>query len=66
MPISTNLNTNPYNDDFNPSKDYYQVLFRPGVSVQTRELNAIQSMFQAQIEAFGDNIFSSGTIVSGL
>lgn len=30
-----------------------------------RELNQIQSIFQNQIERFGDNIFNTGTIVSG-
>lgn len=65
MPISTNLNVAPYYDDYNPSKDYYKFAFQPGVSVQVRELNQLQTLLQAQIERFGDNIFASGTIVSG-
>src|SRR6266566_671444 len=65
MPIKTNLNASPYFDDFDKTKDFYRILFQPGVSVQTRELNQLQSIFQQQIERFGDNIFSSGTIVSG-
>ncbi len=65
MPIKTNLNISPYFDDFDKTKDYYRILFQPGVSVQTRELNQLQTMFQQQVERFGDNIFSAGTIVSG-
>jgi len=65
MPLQTNLNVNPYWDDFNESKDYYKILFRPGVSVQTRELNQLQTILQNQVERFGNHLFKSGTIVSG-
>lgn len=66
MPISTNLNIAPYYDDYDPNRDYYRVLFRPGVSVQTRELNQVQSILQNQLERFGDAIFRRGTIVDGV
>lgn len=65
MPIETNLNITPYYDDFDQDKDYYKVLFRPGVSVQTRELTQLQTILQNQIERFGDHVFKSGTIISG-
>src|SRR6478752_3903200 len=65
MPISTKLNAPPFNDDFDPFKFYYKILWQPGQSVQTRELNQLQSILQNQIEKFGDNIFTSGTIISG-
>jgi len=65
MPIQTNLSVSPYFDDFNEQKQYYQVLFKPGVAIQTRELNVLQTIFQNQIERFGDNIFTKGSIVSG-
>ena len=65
MPIQTNLGVSPYFDDYNENKDFYKVLFRPGVSVQTRELNQLQSILQKQIERFGDNIFKAGTIING-
>ena len=42
MPQSTNLNKNPYYDDFSDSKNFYKVLFKPGVTVQTRELTTLQ------------------------
>jgi len=65
MPIQTDISVAPYFDDFTESKNYHQVLFKPGVALQTRELNTLQTMLQNQIERFGDNIFSKGTIISG-
>jgi hypothetical protein len=65
MPIQTNLSVSPYYDDFAQSKDYYKILFKPSVAVQVRELNQLQSILQNQIEQFGDNIFNTGTIISG-
>ena len=66
MSIETKLNVTPYWDDYNEDKDFYRVLFKPGVAVQTRELNQIQTIVQKQIERFGDHVFKSGTIVSGV
>lgn len=66
MPLETNLNVTPYHDDFDESKKFYKILFRPGVAVQTRELNQIQSIMQNQIERFGNHVFKNGTIVSGI
>jgi hypothetical protein len=60
MPQKINLNSTPYNDDFNSSKEYYRVLFRPGYSIQTRELNTLQSVLQNQIENFGKSQYKQG------
>jgi hypothetical protein len=65
MPIQTNLNVAPYYDDFDGDKDFYRILFRPGVAVQARELNQLQTILQKQVERFGDNIFKTGTIIDG-
>lgn len=65
MPLKTPLSNAPYYDDYSPEKDFYRVLFQPGVSVQTRELNQLQSILQKQVERFGDNIFTTGTIIDG-
>ena len=65
MALQTDLNVFPYYDDYDPAKNFYRVLFRPGVAVQARELNQLQSILQNQIERFGDNIFKRGTIVEG-
>jgi hypothetical protein len=65
MPIQTDLSVSPYFDDYSSQKDFYKILFRPGVAVQTRELNQLQTILQKQIERFGDNVFKRGTIIDG-
>ena len=65
MPIQTDLSVSPYFDDFDPAKNYDKILFKPGVAVQARELNQLQSILQNQIEKFGDNIYVKGTIIDG-
>ena len=65
MPLITDFNVSPYWDDYDPSKDYYKVLFKPGVAIQARELNQFQTILQNQIEQFGDNIYKTGTIIQG-
>ena len=65
MTIQTDLSVSPYFDDYNEQKDFYKVLFRPGVAVQARELNQLQTILQKQIERFGNNIFKQGTIIDG-
>ncbi len=63
MPQETNLNVNPYFDDFNKDKNYYKVLFKPGTPVQARELSTLQSILQNQIEQFGTHFFKEGSKV---
>ncbi len=55
----------PYFDDFNVEKNFLKILFKPKLSVQTRELEQIQSMFQNQIETLASQIFKNGSVVSG-
>ena len=63
MPQKTNLNVNPYFEDFDASKNFYKILFRPGYSIQTRELTQIQSILQNQIESYGKYAFKQGDLV---
>ena len=63
MPQLTNLNTFPYFDDFDESKKFHKVLFKPGQPVQARELTTIQSILQNQIEKFGNHVFKDGSVV---
>lgn len=65
MPQSTDLNVNPFYDDFDPTNQYYRVLFRPSQAVQARELTQLQSILQNQIEEFGLNVLEQGTVVRG-
>ena len=59
------FNVPPYFDDYDETKGYYKILFRPSVAVQTRELNQLQSMVQKQIERFGSHVFKEGSLVVG-
>ena len=63
MPQQTNLNVNPYYDDFDANDNYYKVLFKPGYPVQARELTGLQSILQNQIERFGQHFFKEGAKV---
>ena len=63
MPQQTNLNVSPYFDDYDPKDDFYRVLFKPGYPVQARELTALQSVLQNQIEKFGQHFFKEGAKV---
>ena len=63
MPQKTNLNINPYYDDFNKEDNFYKVLFKPGFPVQARELTTLQSELQNQIESFGSHMFKEGSMV---
>jgi len=63
--LSTNLNVDPYYDDFSESKNFHRILFRPGLAVQARELTQIQSILQNQIDRFAEHVFKEGSIVRG-
>ena len=63
MPQNTNLNRTPYYDDFDAGKNFYRILFRPGYSIQARELTQLQSMLQDQCEQIGNSMFKQGQMV---
>ena len=64
--LSTNFNVDPYYDDFDESKNFYRVLFRPGLAVQARELTQMQTIIQNQIDRLGEHIFKEGSTVRGV
>ena len=63
MPQKTNLNVNPYYEDFDADRNFYKILFRPGYSIQSRELTQLQSILQNQVESFGKYAFKQGDLV---
>ena len=63
--MSLNLNVDPYYDDFDPTKNYHRILFKPGYAVQARELTQTQTILQNQISSFADNIFKQNSPVTG-
>lgn len=54
-------NTFPYFDDFDASKNYSRILFRPGRAVQARELTQLQTTLQNQVGTLGQTIFREGS-----
>jgi hypothetical protein len=63
--MSLNFNVGPYFDDFDPSKNFHRILFKPGSAVQARELTQSQTILQNQISEFASAIYSTNTPVSG-
>lgn len=60
-----NYNIAPYYDDFDETKNFLRIMFRPGVSVQARELTQLQTALQAQIDKLGQYNFQDGSRVVG-
>jgi len=63
--MALDFNTAPYYDDFDPAKNFYRILFKPGYAVQARELTQSQSIAQNQIVQFASSIFAQNTPISG-
>ena len=59
MPI--NFNVDPWYDDFDQTKNFHRILFKPGRAVQARELTQAQTILQDQITKFADNIDRKST-----
>ena len=59
------LSLPPYNDDYDRTKNFHRVLFRPATAVQARELTQLQTILQDQVSRMGDHIFKNGSIVKG-
>jgi len=63
-----------YYDDYNTpdgngltpeDKNYLRILFKPGQSVQARELNQAQSILQSQVDKLGQGLFQSNSPIVG-
>lgn len=61
--MAINLNTEPYYDDFDEDKNFYQILFKPSLAVQARELTQLQTILRDQVKKFGNHIFQHGSVV---
>ena len=56
--------TAPHFDDFDQTKQFVRILFRPGRAVQARELTQLQTIIQSQVERFGKGIYKDGSFVT--
>jgi hypothetical protein len=63
--MALNLNSSPYYDDFDGTKNYNRVLFKPGVAVQARELTQLQTALSDQLSQLGSYTLKEGAIISG-
>lgn len=61
--LTTDFNVAPYYDDYDATKGYYRLLYKPGLAVQARELTQSQTILQNQIDRFGKHVFREGSIV---
>ncbi len=59
------FNVDPYYDDFDSTKNFHRILFKPGFAVQARELTQAQTILQNQVTKFADNIFKQNSPVTG-
>lgn len=61
--MPTTYSSAPYHDDFDKTKQFHRILFRPGRAVQARELTQLQTILQNQIQNFGNGIYKEGSFV---
>lgn len=61
--LSTDFNVAPYYDDYDETKGFHRILYKPGFAVQARELTQMQTILQKQIERHGRHVFDEGSIV---
>lgn len=59
----TDLNVAPFFDDYDETKNFHRVLFRPGKAAQARELTQAQTILQDQINRLGRHLFQEGSVV---
>lgn len=64
--MAVNLNQPPYYDDFDPNKQYTQLLAVPGRVEQAREFTQVQSLFAYYLKKLSDTLFRDGSIISGM
>ena len=63
--ITVNTNQSPYFDDFDDDKNFHQVMYKPSLPVQARELTTQQTIHRDQMKKFGDHVFKNGSKVTG-
>lgn len=63
--MALNFNVDPYFDDFDDTKNFHRILFKPGFAVQARELTQSQTIMQDQIAKFGAGVYTDGSKVTG-
>lgn len=60
------LSQAPYSDDFDPMKQYIQILAVPGRAEQAREFTQAQTIMLYLMKQLGNAILKDGSIISGM
>lgn len=55
----------PYYNSFNRTKHYSQILFKPGLILQSAELNELQSILKQNIKDISGTLLTNGDIIEG-
>ena len=55
--ITLNLNQSPYYDDFDENKNFHQILYKPALPVQARELTQEQSILEIKLRILATIFF---------
>lgn len=56
-----NFSKSPYFDDYDETKKFLRILFKPGRAVQVRELSQLQSISQNQMTRLSNHFFKEGS-----
>lgn len=65
MPSNYNSGEAPYYNSFDKSKGYSQILFKPGLILQSAELNELQSILKQNIRDISGTLLTNGDIIEG-
>ena len=55
----------PYYDDYDETKLFHAILFKPGYTIQNRELHQLSTILRTNIKRLAGGLYSHGSIVSG-
>ena len=61
--MAIDLTQSPYHDDYDESKNFHRILYRPGYPVQARELTQQQTILQNQVKRVGTHLFNEGAMI---
>lgn len=62
MPAQS-FNKKPYFDSYAPESGFQKILFRPGRTIQVRELNELSSIMEQKTSTISDHLFKFGSVV---
>ena len=61
--MAVDTNKEPYFDDYDETKNFHRILYKPTFPVQARELTQQQTILQQQIKRMGTHLFNEGAMI---